>query len=66
MKKIVIIVSMFIMLTGCGGPTLFTIGGFKITAGSVVTMPIKKEIIKEITGEKDKAKEEVVTEQLED
>lgn len=39
---------MFIMLTGCGGPTLFTIGGFKITAGSIVTMPIKKEVIKEI------------------
>ena len=48
MKKIVIIVSMFIMLTGCGGPTLFTIAGFEITAGSVLTMPIKKKVIEEL------------------
>ena len=39
---------MFIMLTGCGGPTLFTIAGFEITAGSIITMPVKKKVIEEI------------------
>ena len=39
---------MFIMLTGCIGPTLFTIGGLEITAGSILSTPIKKKVIEQI------------------
>ena len=40
------------MLAGCVGPTLLTIGGYKITAGSIITMPIKKKVIEELKNEK--------------
>jgi len=42
-----------IMLTGCIGPTLFQIGGYKVTTGSIVTMPIKKKVIEELKKEND-------------
>lgn len=48
MKKVFVIVCMFIMLTGCIGPTLFTIGGLEITAGSILSTPIKKKVIEQI------------------
>ena len=31
------------LLTGCFGPELFTIGGFKVTAGTAITIPAKIE-----------------------
>jgi hypothetical protein len=37
------------MLTSCG-PTLFSVGGIlNITAGDIVTIPLKKKIIEEVT-----------------
>jgi hypothetical protein len=36
------------LLTSCVGPTLFTIGGYNITLGSVVTIPIKKKVVEEL------------------
>jgi hypothetical protein len=32
-----------LLLAGCLGPALITIAGFKITAGSVITVPSKIE-----------------------
>ena len=40
--KILLILLLFI-LGGCLGPVLITIAGFKVTAGSVITVPSKIE-----------------------
>jgi hypothetical protein len=40
MKWIILIM---LLLTGCLGPELFTLGGIKITAGTAVTVPHKIE-----------------------
>jgi hypothetical protein len=40
MKWIVLIM---LLLTGCLGPELFTLGGIKVTAGTAVTVPHKIE-----------------------
>jgi hypothetical protein len=50
----------FILLTvliSCIGPALITVGGFKVTAGTVITVPSKIEAIekfKEKKNEKEK------------
>jgi hypothetical protein len=33
-----------LLLTGCLGPELFTLGGIKVTAGTAVTVPHKIEV----------------------
>jgi hypothetical protein len=38
MKWIVLIM---LLLTGCLGPELFTLGGIKVTAGTAITVPHK-------------------------
>jgi hypothetical protein len=40
MKWIVLIM---LLLTGCLGPELFTLGGIKVTAGTAITIPHKIE-----------------------
>jgi hypothetical protein len=42
------------LLTGCLGPELFTIGGFKVTAGTAVTVPAKIEAYEKYKQEKEK------------
>ena len=41
MKWIVLIM---LLLTGCLGPELFTLGGIKVTAGTAITVPHKIEV----------------------
>ena len=42
------------LLTGCFGPELFTIGGFKVTAGTAITAPAKIEAYEKYKEEKEK------------
>ena len=54
--KLFLILLLFI-LGGCLGPALITIAGFKVTAGSVITVPSKIEAYekyKEKKNEKEK------------
>jgi hypothetical protein len=51
MKWIILIM---LLLTGCLGPELFTIGGFKVTAGTAVTVPAKIEAYEKYKQEKEK------------
>jgi hypothetical protein len=37
------LIFMLLLLAGCLGPALFTIAGFKITAGTAITVPSKIE-----------------------
>ena len=41
--KIFLILLLLLLLTGCLGPALITIAGFKVTVGSVITVPSKIE-----------------------
>ena len=43
-----------LLLTGCLGPELFTIGGVKVTAGTVITAPAKIEAYEKYKQEKEK------------
>ncbi|SVC84073.1 uncharacterized protein METZ01_LOCUS336927 [marine metagenome] len=50
-KKFTLII-VLLTLTSCAvGPTLFTIGGYNITLGSVVSIPIKKKVAEELNKE---------------
>ena len=52
--KIIAVVGSILLLQGCAlGPTLFTIGGYEITLGSVVAMPFKKKIVEELKERED-------------
>jgi hypothetical protein len=51
MKWIILIM---LLLTGCLGPELFTIGGVKVTAGTVITAPAKIEAYEKYKQEKEK------------
>jgi hypothetical protein len=51
MKWIILIM---LLLTGCLGPELFTIGGVKVTAGTAVTVPAKIEAYEKYKQEKEK------------
>jgi len=56
MKLFLILLLLFI-LGGCLGPALITIAGFKVTAGTVITVPSKIEAFekyKEKKNEKEK------------
>jgi hypothetical protein len=39
----VLLILLLLTLAGCLGPALFTIAGFKITAGTAITVPAKIE-----------------------
>jgi hypothetical protein len=41
-----------LLLAGCFGPELFTIGGFKVTAGTAITVPAKIEAYEKYKEEK--------------
>ena len=41
-----------LLLTGCLGPELFTIGGIKVTAGTAITVPHKIEAYEKYKEEK--------------
>jgi len=48
-KKLTLII-VLLTLTNCAvGPTLFTIGGYNITLGSIVSIPLKKKVAEELT-----------------
>ena len=42
------------LLAGCLGPELFTIGGFKVTAETAITVPAKIEAYEKYKEEKEK------------
>ena len=46
-----------LLLAGCLGPALFTIAGFKITAGTAITVPSKIEAYEKYKEEKKNEKE---------
>ena len=39
----VLLILLLLTLAGCLGPALFTIAGFKVTAGTAITVPAKIE-----------------------
>ena len=41
--KIFLAFMLFAMLVSCIGPALITFGGFKVTSGTVITIPSKLE-----------------------
>ena len=43
-----------LLLASCIGPELFTIGGFKVTAGTAITVPAKIEAYEKYKEEKEK------------
>lgn len=53
--RIFLILSLLI-LAGCLGPALVTIAGFKVTAGSVITVPSKIEAFEKYKEKKDEEK----------
>ena len=52
--KLTIFIVITSLLAGCLGPELFTIGGFKITAGTAITVPAKIEAYEKYKEEKEK------------
>lgn len=55
MKLFLVLLLLFI-LGGCLGPALITIAGFKITAGTVITVPSKIEAYEKYKEKKDEEK----------
>lgn len=53
--KIFLILSLLI-LTGCLGPALITIAGFKVTVGTAITVPSKIEAYEKYKEKKDEEK----------
>jgi hypothetical protein len=52
--KLTILLVITSLLVGCLGPELFTIGGFKVTVGTAVTVPAKIEAYEKYKEEKEK------------
>jgi len=52
MKLLFLFIMLF--LASCVGPELFTIGGVKVTAGTVITAPAKIEAYEKYKEEKEK------------
>jgi hypothetical protein len=50
----ILIILILVLLTSCIGPALFTIAGFKVTAGSAITVPYKIEVYDKYKKEKEK------------
>jgi hypothetical protein len=44
----IIFLSLFLLLIGCLGPSIFDLGVFRITASDVITMPHKIETLNKI------------------
>jgi hypothetical protein len=53
----IFLILMLLLLTGCLGPALITIAGFKVTVGSVITAPSKIEAYEKYKEEKKNEKE---------
>jgi hypothetical protein len=57
--KIIILIGLLSTLTNCvATPTLFSIGSYNITLGSIVTIPIKKKIVEELINERNNNEED--------
>jgi hypothetical protein len=54
--KLFLMLMLFSLLVSCIGPALITIGGFKVTAGTVITVPSKIEAIEKYKEKKDEEK----------
>ena len=52
--KLSILLIITSLLAGCLGPELFTIAGFKVTAGTAITVPAKIEAYEKYKEEKEK------------
>ena len=52
--KLSILLVITSLLAGCLGPELITVAGFKVTAGSVITVPHKIEAYEKYKQEKEK------------
>ena len=52
--KLSILLVITSLLAGCLGPELFTIGGFKVSAGTAITVPAKIEAYEKYKEEKEK------------
>jgi hypothetical protein len=52
--KLSILIGITLLLASCLGPELFTIGGFKVTAGTAITVPAKIEAYEKYKEEKEK------------
>ena len=50
--KLSILLVITLLLVGCLGPELITVAGFKVTAGSVITVPHKIEAYEKYREEK--------------
>ena len=57
--KLSILLVITSLLAGCLGPELVTLGGFKVTAGTAVTIPAKIEAYEKYKEEKNKKRFEV-------
>jgi hypothetical protein len=58
MKLLFLFIMLF--LVSCIGPELFTIGGFKVTAGTAITVPAKIEAYEKYKEEKEKKEYEKI------
>ena len=52
--KLSILLVIMSLLTGCFGPELFSVGAFKVTAGTAATIPHKIEAYEKYKQEKEK------------
>jgi hypothetical protein len=52
--KLSILLVITSLLAGCLGPELITLGGIKVTAGTVITVPAKIEAYEKYKQEKEK------------
>ena len=52
------LVGITLLLASCFGPELFTIAGFKVTAGTAITVPAKIEAYEKYKEEKEKKENE--------
>jgi membrane protein CcdC involved in cytochrome C biogenesis len=56
--KLSILLVITLLLAGCLGPELFTLGGIKVTAGTAITVPHKIEAYEKYKKEKKEYKAE--------
>jgi hypothetical protein len=50
--KLPILIVIILLVAGCLGPELFTLGGIKVTAGTAITVPHKIEAYQKYKEEK--------------
>ena len=57
MIRILLVLSIFMLLPGCG-PVLFKVGNvISVTAGDIATVPVKKKVLEEIKQKPNKTAE---------